>query len=137
LKPNTPASCSAASRPRFCGTAPPQNPTSTEHAPSAALRLIARASGVVVGGTLLSGMSTIVVTPPAAAAAVALAKPSHSVRPGSLTCTWLSTTPGISTSSGANRTSERASTGASGSSSTAEIRPASTTTAPGRGPSGG
>lgn len=36
-------------------------------------------------------MSTIVVTPPAAAARVAVAKPSHSVRPGSLTCTWVST----------------------------------------------
>ena len=54
---------------------------------------------VVVGGTELSGMSMIVVTPPAAAARVADAKPSHSVRPGSLTCTWLSTSPGSSTSS--------------------------------------
>ena len=38
------------------------------------------------------------VTPPAAAARVAVAKPSHSVRPGSLTCTWVSTSPGSSTS---------------------------------------
>ena len=53
---------------------------------------------------LLSGMSTMVVTPPAAAARVAVAKPSHSVRPGSLTCTWVSTSPGISTSSSASRT---------------------------------
>jgi hypothetical protein len=44
-------------------------------------------------------MSTIVVIPPAAAALVALAKPSHSVRPGSLTCTWVSTRPGSRTSS--------------------------------------
>ncbi len=44
-------------------------------------------------------MSTIVVTPPAAAARVALAKPSHSVRPGSLTCTWVSTRPGRRTTS--------------------------------------
>ena len=51
---------------------------------------------------LLSGMSTIVVTPPAAAARVALAKPSHSVRPGSLTWTWVSTSPGSSTSSAAS-----------------------------------
>ena len=50
---------------------------------------------------LLSGMSTMVVTPPAAAALVADVKPSQSVRPGSLTCTWASTTPGISTSSSA------------------------------------
>ena len=53
---------------------------------------------------LLSGMSTIVVTPPAAAARVALAKPSHSVRPGSLTWTWVSTRPGSSTSSSASST---------------------------------
>ena len=49
-------------------------------------------------------MSTIVVTPPATAARVAVAKPSHSVRPGSLTCTWLSTRPGSSTSSSARVT---------------------------------
>ena len=49
-------------------------------------------------------MSTIVVTPPAIAARVAEAKPSHSVRPGSLTCTWLSTRPGSSTSSSARVT---------------------------------
>ena len=48
-----------------------------------------------VAGIELSGMSRIVVTPPAAAAAVAVAKPSHSVRPGSLTCTWVSTMPGM------------------------------------------
>ena len=39
--------------------------------------------------------------PPAAAARVAVAKPSHSVRPGSLTCTWVSTRPGSRTSSSA------------------------------------
>jgi hypothetical protein len=50
---------------------------------------------------LFSGMSTIVVTPPAAAAAVAVANPSQPVRPGSLTCTWLSTSPGSRTSSAA------------------------------------
>ena len=70
----------------------------------AAFRLISSPSTVVVGGMLLSGMSRIVVTPPAAAARVAVAKPSHSVRPGSLTCTWLSTRPGSSTSSSARST---------------------------------
>ena len=44
-------------------------------------------------------MSTSVVTPPAAAARVAVSKPSHSVRPGSLTCTWVSTMPGETTRS--------------------------------------
>ena len=42
-------------------------------------------------------MSTIVVTPPAAAALVAVQKPSQDVRPGSFTCTWQSTMPGITT----------------------------------------
>jgi hypothetical protein len=74
--------------------------------------LISSASTEVVGGIELSGMSTMVVTPPAAAArvavAVAVAKPSHSVRPGSLTCTWLSTRPGSSTSSSASSTVSRA-----------------------------
>ncbi len=42
---------------------------------------------------LLRGMLAMVVTPPAAAARVAVQKPSHSVRPGSLMCTWLSTIP--------------------------------------------
>ena len=46
-------------------------------------------------------MSINVVTPAAAAALVAESKPSHSVRPGSLMCTWVSTSPGISTSCGA------------------------------------
>ena len=62
---------------------PPQKPTSTWHCPPAALRLMASASAVTVAGTLSSGMSTKVVTPPAAAALVAVAKPSHSVLPGS------------------------------------------------------
>ena len=43
----------------------------------------------------------------AAAARVAVAKPSHSVRPGSFTCTWLSTRPGNSTSSSASVTVDR------------------------------
>ena len=83
------------------GTAPPQKPTSTKHSPCALPRLSASAARSTVAGIELSGMSRIVVTPPAAAAAVAVAKPSHSVRPGSLTCTWVSTMPGISTSSAA------------------------------------
>ncbi len=96
MKPNTPARCSPASSPVLPGTAPPQKPVSTHSCPSAAARLTASPRTVVVGGTEFSGMSTIVVTPPAAAALVAEAKPSHSVRPGSLTCTWVSTSPGSS-----------------------------------------
>ena len=51
-----------------------------------------------------SGMSTMVVTPPAAAARVAVQKPSQDVRPGSFTCTWLSTRPGITTRSSTSHT---------------------------------
>lgn len=50
---------------------------------------------LILGGGTHSGMSTIVVTPPAAAALVAVQKPSQEVRPGSFTCTWQSTMPGI------------------------------------------
>ena len=71
------------------------------------------ASTVVVGGRQLSGMSTRVVMPPAAAARVAVQKPSHSVRPGSLTCTWVSTRPGSRTWS--PRSSRRAPAGTSAS----------------------
>ena len=99
LKPKTPALYSSGSSAALPGIAPPQKPTSTWHCPRAAPRLISSASGVTVGGTELSGMSMSVVTPPAAAARVALANPSHAVRPGSLTCTWVSTSPGSSTSS--------------------------------------
>ncbi len=59
---------------------------------------------MVVGGMLLSGMSTSVVTPPAAAARVAVAKPSHSVRPGSLMWTCESTMPGEMMASPASTT---------------------------------
>ena len=113
MKPKTPASCSGARSARLPGTAPPQKPTSTRTWPSATARFSSSAATVVVGGTQLSGMSTIVVTPPAAAARVAVAKPSHSVRPGSLTCTWVSTSPGSSTSSSARSTMRSAAGGSS------------------------
>ena len=75
-----------------------------------------------MGGRLFSGMSMMVVTPPAAAARVAVAKPSHSVRPGSLTCTWVSTMPGSSTSSSA-RSTVRAPVRSASYGSIAAIRP--------------
>ena len=99
LNPRTPASTRASSSPALPGTTPPQNPTSTCTRPRAAARFASSAATVVVAGTLLSGMSTIVVTPPAAAARVAVSKPSQSVRPGSLTCTCVSTRPGDTTRS--------------------------------------
>ena len=128
LNPTTPASCSGRSWSRLPGTAPPQNATSAATWPFAACRFTCNASTVVVGGMELRGMSTIAVTPPATAARVALAKPSHSVRPGSLTCTWLSTRPGRSTSSSARVT---AVAGASSNPVTAVMRPSSLCTAAG------
>ena len=94
LKPRTPSATRPASSVTLPGTTPPQKPTSTAHWPLAAARFAAKPSRVVVGGIELSGMSTSVVTPPIAAARVAVAKPSHSVRPGSLRCTCVSTMPG-------------------------------------------
>ena len=82
MNPTTPASCSGRSEASLPGTAPPQNATSTQHFPAVAARFSSSAATDVVGGSELSGMSQIVVTPPAAAALVAVANPSHSVRPG-------------------------------------------------------
>jgi hypothetical protein len=61
---------------------------------AAASRLSSRAATLVVSGRQLRGMSMTVVKPPAAAARVAVAKPSHSVRPGSLMWVWTSMRPG-------------------------------------------
>ena len=80
-------------------------------------------------------MSTMVVTPPAAAARVAVGKPSHSVRPGSLTCTWVSTRPGSRATSPRSSTGPVADVGGRRP-ATAAIRPSKTQTAAGRSPSG-
>ncbi len=78
---------------------------------------------------LLSGMSTTVVTPPAAAERVAVAKPSHSVRPGSFMWTWASTIPGMITRS--PKSSIGAPAGTSSHSPTLVIFPRSTWIEPG------
>ena len=96
LNPMTPASSSGPICLALPGTAPAQNATSTAHFPVAAATFTANASTLVVTGEEFSGMSQMVVTPPASAARVALANPSHSVRPGSFTCTCESTRPGSS-----------------------------------------
>ena len=77
-------------------------------------------------------MSTMVVTPPAAAARVAVSKPSHSVRPGSLTWTCASTSPGETTRSPTSITSGSATR----SGTTASIRSPAISTVPGDTPSG-
>ena len=69
-------------------------------------------------------MSTKVVVPPAAAARVAVAKPSHSVRPGSFRWTWVSTTPGSTASSPTSSSAAPAGTSAHG--ATAAMRPPAT-----------
>ena len=77
------------------GMAPPQKPDVDVALAERGLPLdLAAPRRCRSGGRLLSGMSMIVVIPPAAAARVAVAKPSQSVRPGSLTWTWVSTMPG-------------------------------------------
>ena len=121
LKPRTPSATMPDSSPKLPGTTPPQKPTSTAHLPRAACRLAKSASRVVVAGIEFSGISTSVVAPPAAAARVAVTKPSHSVRPGSFRCTWVSTTPGkIARSSTSTR---RAPAGTSAHGATCTILP--------------
>ncbi|CAM5712060.1 hypothetical protein SBADM41S_06264 [Streptomyces badius] len=135
LKPKTPASYSGRRSLTLEGIAPPQKPVSTCALGAATCCLVRRWSTVVVGGRELSGMSRSVVMPPAAAARVAVQKPSHSVRPGSFTWTWVSTRPGSRTSS--PKSSERAPAGTSASyGRTASIVPPATATAAGRVPSG-
>src|SRR5262245_53944911 len=136
LKPRTPASTSASSSAALPGTTPPQNATSTWHLPAAAFRFCSSASTVVVAGTLLSGMSTIVVTPPAAAARVAVSNPSHSVRPGSLTWTCVSTIPGEITRSPRSMTSCRPAEAVAPRSSIRVTTPLSISMNAGRTPSG-
>src|SRR5262249_28096198 len=96
---NTPAAERCASSAELPGTRPPQKPTWTRQRPAADSSLVAKPSADVVGGIEFKGMSKSVVTPPDAAAAVAVANPSHSVRPGPVTRTCASTRPGRTASS--------------------------------------
>src|SRR4029079_9013997 len=127
LKPATPSSSIAQMLGALSGTAPPRSATSARRFPRSAATFARTASTVTVGGMEFSGMSTIVVTPPAAAARVAVSKPSHSVRPGSLTCTWVSTRPGSSTSS-SPRVTVRAALGGASYAEIAARRPSPTPT---------
>ena len=114
MKPSDPGGVQAGQVGQVAGhDAAPERDVDVDACSRAAARLASSAATVVVGGIELSGMSTSVVTPPAAAARVAVAKPSHSVRPGSLMCTWLSTSPGISTWSSAMSTVVSATGGSS------------------------
>jgi hypothetical protein len=61
-------------------------------------------SGVSVTGTVF-GMEQTVVKPPAAAARVPLAMVSFQVWPGSRRCTWMSISPGATSSPAASSTS--------------------------------
>ena len=98
LKPTTPRAASSSRRSRSPGTSPPHSAKSTRATPVAAATLASNAAPSIVGGIALSGMSIAHVVPPAASAAVPVAKPSQSARPGSLRCTWASTTPGSTSS---------------------------------------
>ncbi len=94
FKPITPRSRSVSSSAKFPGTNPPQSAKSTNECFSAAARFASKLGPSIVGGCAFSGMSKTVVVPPAAAAREPVAKPSHSVRPGSLKWTCASITPG-------------------------------------------
>ena len=100
LQPSAPAARSAGQLARVARhDAAPEADVDVQLARARRAASASSAARVVVTGMQLSGMSTSVVTPPAAAARVAVSKPSHSVRPGSLMCTWLSTSPGVTTRS--------------------------------------
>ncbi len=71
-------------------------------------------------------MSTMAEIPPAAALCVALRNPSHSVRPGSLTCTWVSMTAGITSAS--PKSCNSAPAGTESQAATASMRPPRTCT---------
>ena len=104
MKPNTPAACSPSSSPTLPGHRAAPEPDVDVRLRGRGLALaLPGPPTVVVAGMLLSGMSITVVTPPAAAERVPVSKPSHSVRPGSLMCTCVSTRPGSSTSPSARR----------------------------------
>ena len=95
LTPSTPAVNNSSKSSILCGTTPPQKPQSTQSLSLTAANFSSKAVLVIVTGIQFNGISTKVVIPPAAAAWVAVLKPSHSVRPGSLICTCESTKPGI------------------------------------------
>ena len=76
----------------------------------------------------------MLLTPPAAPARVAVSNPSHSVRPGSFTCTCGSTPPGRTMASFTSR--RREASGAAPCSCTPVITPPAIATAAGRTPSG-
>ena len=73
LNPSAPACAIGSSSATLPGTTPPQSATSQEIlSPRSAACFSRSARSVVVTGTELSGMSTMVVMPPAAAASVAV-----------------------------------------------------------------
>jgi hypothetical protein len=80
------------------GTRPPHRPKSVIDDASSAARLRSKSAAAIVHGAELSGMSKNSAPPPAASARLPVAAPSHSVRPGSLKCTWTSMTAGSATS---------------------------------------
>ena len=94
MKPNTPRVMQPGQLAEVAGDGAAPEADVNPAAAGGGLLAAQRARAVVVGGRQLSGMSISVVTPPSAAALVALAKPSHSVRPGSLTWTWRVDQPG-------------------------------------------
>src|SRR6266850_7690446 len=95
--PTTPHAASSRRRSTSASTSPPHSAKSTTALSDAASYFRSNAFASIVGGTEFSGMSAMVVVPPAAAPRVAASHPSQPARPGSLTCTCASTTPGRTT----------------------------------------
>ena len=73
---------------------PPQIAKSVTELRVALACFSSNASTSIVGGEAFSGISKNNVPPPAANAREPVSKPSQSLRPGSLKCTWESITPG-------------------------------------------
>ncbi len=99
LKPKTPASCSGRKSLRLSGTAPPQKPTSTYACPRARSAFGLQRGRVRRRRDAVQRHVDDRRDPARRRGPGGLSKPSHSVRPGSLTWTWVSTSPGSSTSS--------------------------------------
>ena len=73
---------------------PPHSAKSVTDALASAAFFSSNAPALTVQGAEFSGMSKNSVPPAAANARLPVSAPSHSVRPGSLKCTWTSMTPG-------------------------------------------
>ena len=104
LKPIAPPSAMASKWTSESGVSPPQSAKSKCDFSPAMSRFFSSDAASTTGGVEFSGMSKKVVPPAAASARLPVSKPSQSVRPGSLKCTWASIHPGTIRPSGTSTT---------------------------------